>query len=90
MKRSRRRTKPASDLGVAADVATDDTSNVGRPRRGNRYQKMKLPHERDESAHPPGEPDPVTAQAARDVEQGKVDTDCYDAAGRRFDRKEQP
>ena len=86
MKRSRLRAKPRSDLGVAADVATDDTSNVARPRRGNRYQKMKLPHERDESAPAPGAPNPVTTQGARDVEQGKMDTDCYGAAGPRYDR----
>ena len=90
MKQSRRRAKPRSDLGVAPDVATDTTSNSARPRRGNRYGKMKLPHERDESAHPPGEPNPVTAQGARDVEQGQTDTDCYDAAGPRFDRKTSP
>jgi len=89
MKRSRRRPKPRSDLGVAADVATDATSNRARPPRGNRYQKMKLPHERDESAHPPVPPNPVMTQGARDVEQGKTDTDCYDAAGPRYDRKEQ-
>ncbi|HET8877702.1 MAG TPA: hypothetical protein VFO53_15335 [Casimicrobiaceae bacterium] len=43
-----------------------------------------------ESAHPPGEPNPVMAQGARDIEQGKTDTDCYDAAGPRFDRKAPP
>ena len=90
MRRSRQRAKPRSDLAVAADVATDDTSNIGRPRRGNRYQTMKLPHERDQSAHAPAEPNPVTAQGARDVEQGKTDTDCYDAVGPRYDRKQQP
>jgi hypothetical protein len=49
---------------------------------------MKLPHERDESAHPPGKPNDVVEQGARDVEQGRSDTDCYPAAGPRFDRKE--
>ena len=43
-----------------------------------------------EHAHPPGEPNPVTAQGARDIEQGKTDTDCYDAAGPRFDRTTPP
>ena len=89
MKRSRRRAKPRSDLGVAPDVATDSTSNAARPARGNRYAKMKLPHERDESAHRPGEPNDVVVQGARDVEHGKTDTDCYDAVGPRFDRKAQ-
>jgi hypothetical protein len=50
---------------------------------------MKLPHERDESANPPGSPDPVITQGARDVEEGKADTDCYDAVGTRYDRTEQ-
>jgi hypothetical protein len=90
MRQSRRRAKPRSDLGVAPDVATDTTSNTQRPPRGNRYAKMKLPHERDESAHTPGEPDPVTTQAARDVEQGQRDTDCYEAAGQQFDRNTKP
>jgi hypothetical protein len=34
--------------------------------------------------------DAVMAQGARDIEQGKTDTDCYDAAGPRFDRKAPP
>jgi hypothetical protein len=90
VKQRRRRAKTRSDLGVASDVATDSTSSSARPARRNRYAKMQLPHERDESAHPPREPNPVTAQGARDVEQGKTDTDCYDAAGPRFDRKMPP
>jgi hypothetical protein len=87
MKRSRRRARPRSDLGVAADVATDTAASGGRPPRGNRYAKMKLPHERDESAHRPGPPNPVTLQGASDVEQGKRDTDCYTATGARYDGK---
>jgi hypothetical protein len=90
MKRRRglRRAKPASDLGLAADVATDTTAKSARPPRANRYARMKLPHERDESAHPPGAPNPVTKQGARDLQQGKTDTDCYDAAASRYERKE--
>ena len=89
MKRGRHRPHPRSDLGVAADVATDTAAGRSRPQRGNRYAKMKLPHERDESANPPGSPDPVITQGARDVEEGKADTDCYDAVGTRYDRTEQ-
>jgi len=89
MKRSRHRPRPRSDLGVDADVATDTAATSGRSPHGNRYEKMKLPHERDESAHRPGPPDPVTTQGASDVEQGKADTDCYDATGPRYDRKQQ-
>jgi len=88
VKRSRGRPRPPADLGVAADVATDtDTdATTTRSRRGNRYARVKMPHERDESTHAPGAPNPVTTQGARDVEQGKVDTDCYNATGPRYDR----
>lgn len=89
MKRSRRRPRPPGDLGVAADVATDTDAAKTRARRGNRYEKMKMPHERDESTQAPGTPNPVTKQGARDVEQGKVDTDCYDATGPRYDRTQE-
>jgi len=88
VKRSRRRARPSGDPGVAADVATDTDAATTRSRRGNRYAKLKMPHERDESSHAPGAPTPVTVQGARDVEQGKVDTDCYDAIGPRYDRSE--
>jgi len=44
-----------------------------------------MPHERDESTHAPDEPRNVTSQAARDVESGQRDTDCYGAAGDHFD-----
>jgi hypothetical protein len=47
---------------------------------------MRLPHERDESTHRPGEPGPVTKRAAKDLEDGQEDTDCYGAVGERFDR----
>ena len=88
MKRRRHlgRTKPPSDLGLAADVATDTAAKSARPPRANRYARMKLPHERDESTQQPGTPKPVTRQGARDLEQGKTDTDCYDAAGPRYER----
>jgi hypothetical protein len=89
MKRSRNRPRPRSDLGVTADVMTDTAAAIGRRPRGNRYQKMKMPHERDESAQAPAPPNPVITQGVRDVEQGKTDTDCYDAVGPRYDRKEQ-
>jgi hypothetical protein len=89
MKRKRR--SPAarrpSDLQVEADIATDMVAKPSRPRPGNRVTKLELPHERDQSTHAPGPPRDVTAQAARDVDQGKVDTDCYAATGTRFDRK---
>lgn len=90
MKRSRRlrRAKPAADLGLAADVATDTSAKTARPPRANRYARMKLPHERDESTHSPGAPNPVTMQGMRDVDAGKTDTDCYAATGPRYDRKE--
>ena len=91
MKRSRRRPRSPSDLGVAADVATDTAATRARSPRGNRYAKMKMPHERDESTQAAAVPPrPVTTQGARDVEEGKVDTDCYDATGPRYDRTRKP
>ena len=86
MKRRRRiPQKRPSNLHVEADVATGTTAPRSRARSG-RHSTMKLPHERDEDAQAPRTPNPVTKQGARDVEQGKVDTDCYGAAGERFDR----
>ena len=90
MRRSRRRPRPSSDLGVAADVATDTAASRARSPRGNRYEKMKMPHERDEGTQATGSPNPVTTQGARDVEEGKVDTDCYAATGPRYDRVQKP
>lgn len=41
-----------------------------------------MPHERDESNHPPpAEPDPVMAQAKRDIDAGMVDTDMRATPG---------
>lgn len=90
MKRRRRlhRVKGPAHGAVAADVATDSASEASRPRRGNRYTKLSLPHERDQTVHPPGAPNPVTTQGATDVAQGKTDTDCYGDVGPRYDRKE--
>jgi hypothetical protein len=88
MRRSRRRPHPPKDFGVAADVATDTATARDRPRRGNRYDRMRLPHERDQSTQAPGAPNPVMEQGARDVAEGRVDTDCYGAVTPRYKRKE--
>lgn len=89
MRRSRRRlsVKPPGDLGVERDVATGTTAATSRSRR-RRYSNMKMPHERDESTNVPKEPNDVTKQALDDLESGKQETDCYGAAGGRFDRKQ--
>jgi hypothetical protein len=76
--------KGPTNLRVERDVATDLTAGTARP-SGRRYSNLKMPHERDESTHVPDEPRDVTEQAARDVESGKRDTDCYGATGERFD-----
>ena len=62
---------------------------------GTRYGDMKLPHERDESARDArkatGDGDgtrAVTRQAARDVESGQQDTDCYNANAPRYKSRE--
>jgi hypothetical protein len=88
MRQSRRRPHPPKDLGIAADVATDTDTDAARARRGNRYDRMRLPHERDESTHAPDKPNPVTTQGERDLAEGRTDTDCYDAVGARYERKE--
>jgi hypothetical protein len=48
-----------------------------------------MPHERDETTHTPDAPRDVTEQAARDIETGKRDTDCYGATGEHFDGDKQ-
>jgi hypothetical protein len=88
MKRKRRLpfAKRPSNLRVEQDVATDTTSGrSGVPRA--RYGTMKLPHERDEDTHASGPPSDVITKGARDVEQGRLDTDCYTAVGERHDRR---
>lgn len=89
MKRRRRLplAKRPSNLRVEQDVATDTTSPHSRAPRA-RYGAMKLPHERDEDTHPSGAGNDVTAQGARNVAQGRTDTDCYGAVGERYDRKQ--
>ena len=89
MKRRRRTplAKHPSNLRVEQDVATDTTSARSRAARA-RYATMKLPHERDEDTHRPGATNEVTAQGARDLAQGRTDTDCYGAVGERYDRKQ--
>ena len=88
VKRKRRLSpsKQPSDLQVEKDVATGLAARTAQP-RAKRYSAMKLPHERDESTHRPGNPKEVTEQAAKNIEQGKVDTDRYGEAGEAFDRK---
>lgn len=50
--------------------------------RGPRTSDGKLPHERDQSAHTTAEaPDPVIAQAKRDLDGGLVDTDMRATPG---------
>ncbi len=46
-----------------------------RPQRA--LVTCKLPHERDQSIEAPGDPRRSIAQAARDLEEGQVDTDNY-------------
>jgi hypothetical protein len=78
--------KARGNLRVEADTATGATASAARP-RASRYSGMKLPHERDESTHRPANPNPLTEQAAKDIEAGSLDTDCYGAVGGQFDRE---
>jgi len=88
MKRRRRlsgRGKPPA-LVVEKDVATGVVART-LPRPAQRYSRLALPHERDEGPHRPGPPNAVTEQAARDLDEGQVDTDRYTETGKRFDRR---
>ncbi|HKU85018.1 MAG TPA: hypothetical protein VJV77_01635 [Casimicrobiaceae bacterium] len=86
MKRRRRLPPPKGpELRVEADDSTGVLGNALQPAR-KRYTRMRLPHERDESTHRPGAPNKVTKRAAKDLEDGQQDTDCYGAVGERFDR----
>jgi hypothetical protein len=74
------------ELRVEADDSTGTLGNATQPAR-KRYTRMRLPHERDQSTHRPGAPNRVTKRAAKDLEDGQEDTDCYGAVGERFDGK---
>ena len=90
MKR-KRRASPGdgpTHLRIERDVATGVTAHTARP-PARRYSNLKMPHERDESTHTPDAPRDVTEQAARDIETGKRDTDCYGATGENFDGDKQ-
>ena len=84
MRRRKRSIPKEPDLRVEADDSTGVLGNALQPGR-KRYTRMRLPHERDESTHRPAEPGPVTKRAAKDLEDGQQDTDCYGAVGERFD-----
>jgi|RhiMethySRZTD1v2_1073278.scaffolds.fasta_scaffold359117_2 hypothetical protein len=86
MRRRRKLSIPKGpELRVEADDSTGVLGNTAQP-AGKRYTRMRLPHERDQSTHRPGEPGRVTKRAAKDLENGQEDTDCYGAVGERFDR----
>jgi len=84
MRRRKRSIPKRPDLRVEADDSTGVLGNALQPGR-KRYTRMRLPHERDESTHRPAQPGPVTKRAAKDLEDGQQDTDCYGAVGERFD-----
>ncbi len=86
MRRRRRLRLPKGPaLRVEADDSIGILGNASQPGR-KRYTRMRLPHERDQTTHRPGEPTRVTKRAAKDLEAGQEDTDCYGAVGERFDR----
>ena len=60
------------------------TARAGKPRRkqgetrlAGPERDLKLPHERDESAQPPGPRQRIIKQAAKDLAAGMIDTDNY-------------
>lgn len=83
------------DEGPIPDLIPDDPEHERlvdpalRPRQGPRRAKaprsapgLPLPHERDESPDPAAvAPDPVIAQAKRDIDAGMVDTDMRATPG---------
>ena len=90
---------PARDTTPQRD---DAGSHVPASSQGERYDDMKMPHERDESAAGDGHratqdpqdrqdargPRAVIRQGARDVEAGREDTDCYNAEDPRYRKRE--
>lgn len=87
------RRKPAdASTTPQRDEATGESTARGQPQPD--YADMKLSHERDESAE--GDTGsqrtdgarPEIDQGAADVEQGRRDTDCYNAVGPRYRRRE--
>jgi hypothetical protein len=76
----------APALVVEKDAATGAVARTAR-RPAKRYSRLALPHERDEGPHRPGPPTAITEQAARDLDEGQVDTDRYTETGKRFDRR---
>lgn len=84
------------DEGLILPLIPDDpelerlgASVAMRPEQGPRRAKaplsapgLALPHERDESPDPaPAVPDPLIAQAMRDIDAGMVDTDMHATPG---------
>ena len=63
-------------------------SGPARPQREATIPPLPLPHERDENAPATASaPDPVIAQAKRDLDAGLVDTDMRATAGLDADQR---
>jgi hypothetical protein len=70
-------------LVVNLPEAKVDSGHADDPRPRRDPPDLRLPHERDQSAvdTTAATPDPVVAQAARDIEAGLVDTDLRNPDG---------
>jgi hypothetical protein len=78
------RTKGAlPEQNVATEAMNDDRS------KSPPYRELRLPHERDEVSRPQDQsPRKAIERAARDIREGKIDTDCYGAANNAFNRRQ--
>lgn len=97
--RGNRSDEPPAAASVSVDLpdgqagnrtAPGDSAPVrAPPDDGN--DNLRLPHERDQSSNDAtaAEPDPVIAQAARDLESGQVDTDMRATPGLDAERRKQ-
>jgi hypothetical protein len=87
MKRARSRIRiPAAPARGGTSPQRDEAS--GTDRGGAPYTRLRLPHEHDEDvASMQGARRPVTERAARDLAEGRTDTDCYRQASLNFRRR---
>jgi hypothetical protein len=90
---TRTRTSTRVPRTTRAEGAIPEQNVAGEPlthRRGESpsYNDLRLPHERDENVDPP---DPSARKsierAARDIREGKIDTDSYRVADDAFRRR---
>lgn len=80
---SRRPAAKPGPLVVNLPAAKADTAHGTAPGPAGEAPDLRLPHERDQSAvdTAAAAPDPLIAQAAKDLASGQVDTDLHNTPG---------